>query len=67
MHEEPLQPLRPGIACDVEAGESLTITPSMPGQAVQVHVVEKSGRRTRLRIQSRDPVLIERKKTEQQG
>lgn len=50
--------LRAGLVVDVEVGETLTLRPSLTTRTIIVHLLEKSGRRAKLRVQSNDAVHV---------
>lgn len=56
--------LKRGLVVDVSVGETLTLHPSQDTRTVVVRVLEKTGRRTKLRVQSTHDVLVTRENGE---
>lgn len=53
--------LRAGLVVDVEVGAALTLHPAPGTRSIIVRVLDKTGRRARLRVQAHDavPVTVE--------
>ncbi len=52
--------MKAGIVIDVAEGGSITLHPSKETRTIVVRVLEKSGRRTKLRVQSDEAVEVSR-------
>jgi hypothetical protein len=50
--------LRQGLAVDVEVGETITLQPGPETRTIVLRVLEKSGRRVRLRVQASEVVGV---------
>lgn len=50
--------LRAGLVVDVEVGAALTLHPAQETRTIVVRVLGKSGRHTRLRVQSHEAVRV---------
>lgn len=50
--------LRAGLVVELEAGDAVTLHPSPGTRTIVVKVLEKSGRRARLRVQGHEVVQV---------
>lgn len=50
--------LKQGLVVDVEVGETLTLHPSPQTRTIVVRLLEKTGRKAKLRVQSHDAVRV---------
>ncbi len=50
--------LKQGLLVDVEVGGSLTLHPGPATRTIVVRLIEKTGRRAKLRVQSHDAVQV---------
>jgi hypothetical protein len=50
--------LRGGLVLDVEVGETLTLHPSPEMRTIVIRVLEKHGRKAKLRVQSHEAVRV---------
>lgn len=56
--------LRAGLVLDVEVGEALTLHPSQETRTIVVRLLEKTGRKAKLRVQSHESVRVSHSDTQ---